>query len=206
MAERPIPGTEGPRGQEVRPPVDDRRVPLRVFIAIGVVLGLIAVIYAATAYDEAAGIVMLFLAAGLALWIGTYLWLQQRPGEPIEPGEPVGVGAVVGAPPGAVPVATDPGPPPPEVDAPATVRGVPVADERDVVETVGEAVAAQGQARPTGDADHYLPHASVWPFAMGLGAAGVIVGLVLGIWVVLPGAVLLALGVGGFVRQTRRRD
>jgi uncharacterized membrane protein YfcA len=52
----------------------------------------------------------------------------------------------------------------------------------------------------------YLPHASVWPFAIGLGAATVLNGLVLGIWVIVPGAALMALGVGGFVRQTRRRD
>jgi hypothetical protein len=52
----------------------------------------------------------------------------------------------------------------------------------------------------------YLPHASVWPFAIGLGAATILNGLVLGIWVLVPGAALMALGIGGFVRQTRRRD
>jgi hypothetical protein len=53
---------------------------------------------------------------------------------------------------------------------------------------------------------HYLPHASVWPFAIGLGAALVLNGFVLGIWVIVPGAMLLALGIGGFIRQSRRRD
>ena len=52
----------------------------------------------------------------------------------------------------------------------------------------------------------YLPHASVWPFAIGLGAATVANGLVLGLWVIVPGLVVLALGIGGFIRQTRRRD
>jgi hypothetical protein len=52
----------------------------------------------------------------------------------------------------------------------------------------------------------YQPHASVWPFVMGLGAATLINGLVLGIWVVVPGAAILILGLGGFIRQTRRRD
>ncbi len=52
----------------------------------------------------------------------------------------------------------------------------------------------------------YLPHASVWPFAIGLGAAGVGVGLVLGLWVIVPGLGIMALGLGGFIRQTRRRD
>jgi hypothetical protein len=56
------------------------------------------------------------------------------------------------------------------------------------------------------EGEHYLPHASAWPLAIGLGAATVANGLVLGLWVIVPGAVLMALGIGGFVRQTRRRD
>jgi hypothetical protein len=52
----------------------------------------------------------------------------------------------------------------------------------------------------------YLPDASVWPFVMGLGAATLVNGFVLGIWVVVPGAAALAFGLGGFIRQTRRRD
>ena len=52
----------------------------------------------------------------------------------------------------------------------------------------------------------YLPPASAWPFAIGLGAATVLNGMVLGTWVIVPGVAILALGVGGFVRQTRRRD
>jgi hypothetical protein len=59
---------------------------------------------------------------------------------------------------------------------------------------------------PEPEAAAYLPHASVWPFAIGLGAATALNGLVLGIWVLLPGAALMLLGVGGFVVQTRRRD
>ncbi len=52
----------------------------------------------------------------------------------------------------------------------------------------------------------YLPHASAWPFAIGLGAATLANGLVLGLWVIVPGVALMAIGIGGFVRQTRRRD
>jgi len=52
----------------------------------------------------------------------------------------------------------------------------------------------------------YLPHASVWPFAIGLGAALVLNGFVLGVWVIVPGVMLLVFGVAGFVRQSRRRD
>lgn len=52
----------------------------------------------------------------------------------------------------------------------------------------------------------YLPHASVWPFAMGLGVTLLLDGVVLGIWVMVPGAGLLVLGIAGFLRQSRRRD
>ncbi len=65
-----------------------------------------------------------------------------------------------------------------------------------------DAVAAE---RP-GEVVHYLPHASVWPFAIGLGAATLGNGLVLGMWLIVPGGLLMVLGIVGFVRQTRRRD
>jgi hypothetical protein len=126
----------------------DNVVPLRVFLAIGVFLMVIAAIYWATAYEEG-GVVMLLLAGALALWIATYLWLRVR--------------------------ATSP-------------------------------AAAEGSEPPGGASDGYEPHASVWPFTIGLGAATMANGLALGLWVLVPGAVLLAVGVGGFVRQTRRRD
>lgn len=141
MPDQPSPGTEGPRGHEAGR-TDDARVPLRVFLAVGAFVALLAVVYWFTSYEDA-GTAMLALAAVLALWCGTYLWLQQRP-------------------------------------------------------------RAHQPAGDSGPA--YLPHASVWPFAIGLGAATILNGLVLGIWVIVPGAALLALGVGGFVRQTRRRD
>lgn len=65
---------------------------------------------------------------------------------------------------------------------------------------------AEGAAEAEAPAAPYLPHASVWPFVMGLGAATLVNGLVMGIWVVIPGAAALAFGLGGFIRQTRRRD
>ena len=66
--------------------------------------------------------------------------------------------------------------------------------------------ARHRQATARHEGEHYLPHASAWPFAIGLGAATLANGLVLGLWVIVPGAALMALGIGGFVRQTRRRD
>ena len=155
MSERAASGTEGPSGHELDPRVDDRNVPWRVFLAIGLFVLVIGVIYWATAYEES-GTVMLLLAGGLSLWIGAYLWLRIR------------------------------------------------------TETGPEAAAAAGEAQPghgvAEEGEHYLPHASAWPFAIGLGAATVANGLVLGLWVIVPGVALMALGIGGFVRQTRRRD
>jgi hypothetical protein len=66
----------------------------------------------------------------------------------------------------------------------------------------GETVAVERSAEVV----HYLPHASVWPFAIGLGAATLANGLVLGVWLIVPGALVMVLGIAGFVRQTRRRD
>jgi hypothetical protein len=164
VSEHAVPGTEGPRGHEIRPPVDDRKVPLRVFLFIGGFLVALGLFYWSTAYEES-GTVMLLLAGVLAVWVAVYLWLQQR------------------------------GPRSAEIES---------------LQAVGEEAAAAGVGRPgTGapeGAEHYLPHASAWPFAIGLGAATLANGLVLGLWVIVPGAALLALGIGGFVRQTRRRD
>jgi hypothetical protein len=161
---RPVPGTEGPRGHEARPPVDDRKVPWRVFLAIGAFVVVMGAIYWGSSYEES-GIVLLILAGALSLWIGAYLWLRQ-------------------------------------------IRATPARVE--AAQAAGEVAAAEGAARPgTGldeEHEHYLPHASVWPFAIGLGAATLGNGLVLGLWVIVPGAALMALGLGGFVLQTRRRD
>jgi Cytochrome c oxidase subunit IV len=165
VSERTVPGTEGPEGHELRPPVDDGKVPWRVFVVIGFFLFVIGAVYWATAYEES-GTVMLLLAGGLALWVGTYLWLRQREATAAEPTGLAGGRA--------------------------------------------EAEAATGHALPgTGRAahgEHYLPHASAWPLAIGLGGATIANGLALGLWVIVPGVALLALGIGGFVRQSRRRD
>ncbi|MGH9228838.1 MAG: aa3-type cytochrome oxidase subunit IV [Acidimicrobiales bacterium] len=148
MAERPAAGTEGPGGHEARPPIDDRAVPWRVFLAVGAFVLLMAAIYWGTAYEES-GTVMLILAAVLSLWISAYLWLRVR--------------------------------------------------ER-------AATGAAGAAGEVAQATEYLPHASVWPFVIGLGAATLANGLVLGVWLIVPGGALMVLGIVGFVRQTRRRD
>jgi hypothetical protein len=52
----------------------------------------------------------------------------------------------------------------------------------------------------------YLPHASVWPFWLGVGALVVANGFALGLWGLIPGAVITAGAIVGFARQSRRRD
>ena len=50
-----------------------------------------------------------------------------------------------------------------------------------------------------------FPAPSIWPFVFGLGAVVFATGFVFGIWVILPGAALLGLGVVGLIRQSRGR-
>ncbi len=54
-------------------------------------------------------------------------------------------------------------------------------------------------------AEPWFPAASVWPFAVGLALVLVGNGLLLGTWLLLPAAALLAFALGGFVIQARRR-
>ena len=61
-----------------------------------------------------------------------------------------------------------------------------------------------GAATP--DEGMYLPHASIWPFWIGTAAFLVTNGLILGTWFLVPGVVLLTIGLVGFVRQTRLRN
>lgn len=66
----------------------DRDVPWRVFAGAGTVLGVMAVIYAATS-REAAGVVMLAVATLLGLYCATFLWRASRPVAPGRgPGHP----------------------------------------------------------------------------------------------------------------------
>ena len=52
----------------------------------------------------------------------------------------------------------------------------------------------------------YLPHASIWPFGLGVGALLMANGLALGLWAVLPGAALTAGSIWGFARQSKLRN
>ncbi len=63
-----------------------------------------------------------------------------------------------------------------------------------------------GEGVHTSSSGLYLPHASIWPFAIGIASLLVAHGLALGLWALLSGMVLLGAGVLGFSRQSRHRD
>src|SRR5215510_7298355 len=48
-----------------------------------------------------------------------------------------------------------------------------------------------------------FPASTVWPFVFGFGATVLATGFVFGVWVVLGGAIVLAFGVIGMIRQSR---
>jgi hypothetical protein len=122
--------------------VPDSAVPARLFLAIGLLVLAMAVVYWFTSYEEA-GSALLALAAALSLWCGAYLWLRMRAG----------------------------------------------------------AAAEDLEVEP----EPFLPHSSPWPFAIGVGAFLLANGLIAGGWFFVPGAAVLASGIGGFVRESRAR-
>ncbi len=56
------------------------------------------------------------------------------------------------------------------------------------------------------DDEDYLPHASIWPFGMGMGLVVMANGLALGMWALVPGVLLAGSSLFGYARQSRRRD
>ncbi len=63
-----------------------------------------------------------------------------------------------------------------------------------------------GEPGPPGEpAKPYLPHASVWPFLVGVAALVTANGLALGVWALVPGAIALAGALVGYAGQSRRR-
>jgi hypothetical protein len=63
-----------------------------------------------------------------------------------------------------------------------------------------------GAGDPAVEGEAYLPHASIWPFGMGMGLVVMANGLALGLWALIPGALLSASCLWGYARQSRRRD
>ena len=58
---------------------------------------------------------------------------------------------------------------------------------------------------PEPDDDQFLPHASIWPFEMGVGMATSLAGVVLGWAILVPGLLILAHSIVGWIGQSRRR-
>jgi hypothetical protein len=69
-----------------------------------------------------------------------------------------------------------------------------------------ERAGARATTVPHDEAAQYLPHASVWPFGIGIGAFLALNGLILGFAYAVPGAIVIGVSVAGVVAQTRRRD
>ncbi len=65
-------------------------------------------------------------------------------------------------------------------------------------------VASAATAEPA--PAQYLPHASPWPFGIGVGAFLLFNGLVLGFAYIVPGLLVVAVSIAGLIAQTRRRD
>jgi len=55
------------------------------------------------------------------------------------------------------------------------------------------------------EAEPYLPHASIWPFFIGVAALLTLNGVVLGLWALVPGAVALSGALVGYAGQSRQR-
>jgi Cytochrome c oxidase subunit IV len=55
-------------------------------------------------------------------------------------------------------------------------------------------------------AEVYLPHASLWPFGIGVGAFMLANGLLIGGWFYLPGLAVTVFSLAGFIRQSRARS
>lgn len=56
------------------------------------------------------------------------------------------------------------------------------------------------------DRDPYLPHASTWPFFVGVAALVTVNGLAIGLWALVPGLIGLAVALTGYATQSRRRS
>ena len=62
-------------------------------------------------------------------------------------------------------------------------------------------------AHEVGDSDEpWVPHASPWPFAVAVSVVLLGNAALLGVWLMLPAAVLLGASVAGFAAQSRHRS
>ena len=64
---------------------------------------------------------------------------------------------------------------------------------------------ASTEEAEAGETDQYLPHSSIWPFEMGVGMATSFAGMVLGWAILVPGVLILAHSIVGWISQSRHR-
>jgi uncharacterized membrane protein YfcA len=64
---------------------------------------------------------------------------------------------------------------------------------------------ASTEAEAAAEDDQYLPHSSIWPFEMGVGMATAFAGIPLGWAILVPGVLILAHSIVGWIGQSRRR-
>ena len=55
------------------------------------------------------------------------------------------------------------------------------------------------------DPEPYLPHASAWPFFVGVAALITLNGLALGLFALVPGVIAMGIALAGYAGQSRRR-
>lgn len=65
---------------------------------------------------------------------------------------------------------------------------------------------ATAQGTEEADRDPYLPHASAWPFFVGVAALVTANGLAIGLWALVPGVIGMAIALTGYATQSRRRS
>lgn len=69
----------------------------------------------------------------------------------------------------------------------------------------GAHAATGAGGHPVASEEPWFPHSSGWSFGFGLSGFFLANGLVLGVWFLVPGALLLAASVFGYARQSRYR-
>jgi hypothetical protein len=88
-----------------------------------------------------------------------------------------------------------------------TAAGYFWAKLRGVQQEVEDADAdAEAEDAPPEHPGLYLPHTSVWPIGIGIGAAVTMAGIAIGWWFLIPGALLLLHSIIGFAAQSRDRS
>jgi hypothetical protein len=78
--------------------------------------------------------------------------------------------------------------------------------DRRGVDTHQERGPGRQDAPAQAEAELYLPHSSVWPLVVGVGAVLAVNGMILSLAYAAPGVVLVAAGLAGMAMQSRRRD